>query len=290
MSKRADRLTAIRDRLSKANQGGGSYWKPKPGDNHIRILEPVGDMGLEWINVGQHFLSQGEVHVCPKFTLEQRCPICELVSELYAQGDDASKQTARKIQMSKSFWMNIIDRNNEMAGVQIFRAPKTVLDYIAALVTDPSYNDFEQEHFVFDAESGRDVNVKRVGTTMTDTKYSVVPAAKDTPLSKDAAQMDQWLEQAMDLNPVLLTEDPTEDAQFTHDDQGRLMCPVAVEPYDRLKRAVEGRSFEDALEPETVEQEGSDLPFPEDEKPDEVDEAIKARRRPSAARTRRSRR
>ena len=297
MSKQAeDRksiLQRISERLAKANLSGGSFWKAKPGDNHIRILEGVGEMGLFWINVGQHFLSRTDVHVCPQFTIgkEERCPICEMVSELYTAGDDESKKIASRIRMSKSFWMNIIDRSNPDSGPQIYRAPKTVMDVVSVLITDPTYNNWEKDEFVFDSNSGRDVNVKRVGTGMTDTKYSVVPAAKDTPLHVDPARAQQWLDQAMDLTPVELTEDPSEDAQLTHDDQGHLVAPLAIEPYDRLKKVIEGASFDEAGGAEDEEDE--DLPpFPDDSKEepakDEIDQKIATRR--SAARTRRSRR
>ena len=125
---------------------------------------------------------------------------------------------------------------------------------------------------------------------MTDTKYSVVPAAKDTPLHVDPARAQQWLDQAMDLTAVELTEDPSEDAQLTHDDQGHLVAPLAIEPYDRLKKVIEGTSFDEAGGAEDEEDE--DLPpFPEDEEEpakDEIEQKIATRR--SAARTRRSRR
>jgi len=62
---RKSRLARIRQRLSQANLGGGSFWKAKPGDNPIRILEGVGEMGLFWINVGLHYLSRCLLYTSP---------------------------------------------------------------------------------------------------------------------------------------------------------------------------------------------------------------------------------
>jgi len=291
---RKSRLARIRQRLSQANLGGGSFWKAKPGDNPIRILEGVGEMGLFWINVGLHYLSQREApHICPLFTLGERCPICEMVADLYTAGDDESKKIASRIRMVKRFYMNIIDRNSPDSGPQIFAAPKTVMDFLSVLITDPDYNDWEKDEFVFDTMNGRDVIIKRTGTGMTDTSYIVLAGAKQLPLHVDAKRAQQWLDQAMDLTPVELTDDPSEDAQLTHDDQGHMIAPVAIETFDRLQKVIDGVSFEDAGETEEQEdeEESEDLPpFPEEK--DEVEKALESTRRRgrSAARTRRTRR
>jgi len=193
--------------------------------------------------------------------------------------------------MNKRFYMNVIDRNNADAGPQIFAAPKTVMDFLSVLITDPDYNDWEKDEFVFDTMNGRDVIIKRTGTGMTDTSYNVLPGAKQTALHSDPKRAQQWLDQAMDLTPVELTDDPSEDAQLTHDDQGHLVAPIAIETYDRLKKIIEGASFEEAG---GAEDDGDEdlSPFPDDseEEPakDEIDQKIATRR--SAARTRRSRR
>ena len=73
MSKKAEdrrsRLQLISQRLAKANLGGGNLWKAKPGDNPIRILEGVGEMGLFWINVGLHYLLSGKLHTFVPYSL-----------------------------------------------------------------------------------------------------------------------------------------------------------------------------------------------------------------------------
>ena len=292
---RKSRLALIRQRLSQANLAGGSaFWKPKPGDNPIRILPGVGNMDAFhcWVQVGEHYLSRTNVHLCPQYTLAMKCPICEVAAELYADGLDESKKIASRIRYTKRFYMNIIDRNNEAAGPQVYAAAKTVFDYVAVLVTDPQYNNFEDEDgiLVFDPDAGRDVTVKRVGTGMNDTNYSAMVAARDTPLHADPDVIDQWLDQALDLTPVELSEDPAEDVKFTHDDHGMRIHPIAIEPYDRLKKVIEGVSFEDAGEAEEQEDEDDLPPFPEEK--DEVQEAIESKktRGRSAARTRRTRR
>jgi len=295
-SERSDRMKLIAERLAKANIGGGRSWKPRPGDNFIRIMEAVGDMGIFWVNVGQHWLTSQQPYTCPNYTLGEKCPICELVAELFSDGSEESKKIARRIKMNQRYVMNVISRGYEAAGPQIYYAPPTVFAFIEVLMKDPQYTDFDQGLFVFDTMEGRDINVKRVGTDRNSTRYTVVPAARDTALAADQATIDQWFEQALDLTPVLLSEDPSEDTSFTHDEFGGLVYPISVEPYARLEKVIAGTSLDDIdvgdnAEPEEEE---SDLPFPdEEEKKDEVDEAIQERRRRSsrtAARTRRTRR
>ena len=293
---RKERMKLIAERLAQSKFSNTRMWKPKVGDNHIRIMEGVGDMGIFWVNLGQHWLSRNEPHTCLSYTFGERCPICDLVSELFSDGTEESKNIAKRISTQRRWAMNIIDRANEAAGPQIYYAVPTVWAYIEALLGDPQYTNLEEDILPFGTDAGRDLNVKRVGTDRYTTRYTATPAARDTPLHRDQATIDQWFEQALDLTPVLLSEEPSEDTSFTHDEMGNLVYPISAEPYVRLEKVIAGTSLDDIdvgddAEPEEEE---SDLPFPdEEERKDEVDEAIQQRRSRSsrtAARTRRTRR
>lgn len=272
---RQSRLDAIRKKLASTDFGGGSrnYWKPKVGRNTIRILPAVDDMGdFFWVDVGKHFLQNNKTYICPEFTLGEPCPICEFVKELYSAGDAESKTLAGNIGRRKQFWMNIIDRDNEDAGVQLFTPGALIFKAIASIIGDPDYGD------IFDEDDGTDIVITRTGLGRTDTRYEVMARRKSSPLSHDPDLIDKWIESALDLSPVELSDDPEEDASFVSDKQGTLIAPVAVMPYARIKEEFEGSDVD--KEEEDVDE---THPFPNDDT-----ESVRAtiRRR----RTRRSRR
>jgi hypothetical protein len=270
------RIQRIREKLAETNLGGGGFWKPKVGSNRIRILPEVGEMDVCWVNVGQHYISQNNRHFCRSFTLDDACPICELVNELYTAGDDASKEMASDFRVTKQFWMNVIDRDNEERGVQIFTPGVMIFRQIGeGLLLDPEYGDL-----IFDPDEGLDLIIKRTGQQM-QTRYDVIPTRELTPLHADPNQAEQWLNSAKDLSPVDLSEDGAD-----------VTAPVVVETYERLQAVLEGIA---GVEEDTTQLD-EDTPFFEEEPAEEEDDdAAKIDRRisstrASAARRRRTRR
>jgi hypothetical protein len=75
----------------------------------------------------------------------------------------------------------------------------------------------------------------------------------------------------MDLSPVELTDDPSEDHALTHDEDGTLSSTVNILPYERLKEAFEG------IDPTSISA-GDDQNGDEEEPEDEVSSVISRRR------------
>ncbi len=177
---RKSRMAKIRARLTNTDtsiRGGTDYLKLKQGRNLLRILPGVGEMGdFFWQEVGKHFIPDGPVFACPNFTLGDPCPICEFVQELYQAGDNASKALASKVRMKRQFWMNVIERDNEDKGPQVYTPGVMVFNPIKGYVSDPDYGDL-----LFDEEEGLDVVVSRTGVGMK-TTYQVHPVRQETPL------------------------------------------------------------------------------------------------------------
>lgn len=263
MSKQSDRLEKIKQALAQANTGGGNtYWRPQAGQNTIRVLPGVGEMGLSfWQEVGKHYIpGSRKVFTCPDFTFGELCPICEMVGSLYDAGDEESVKLAKGLGRRKQYWMNIIDRNSEDRGPQIYTPGVQVFNLVSALFFNPDYGD------ICDVEQGYDLVVSKEGTGLL-TKYTVMPKRTPSPLSKDFAN--QWMDAAMDLSPVELSENAEEDEEYLKDEHGQLIAPVYVLPYARLKTEFEMMDLGTEEEP--------DAPFPEDE--DNVEEESAPRRR-----------
>jgi hypothetical protein len=259
---REERLAKLREKLGSTDLGGMSqrFWSPTEGRNVIRVLPAVGDMDFFFQTVGRHYLPNKETVYCPQFTSEKElpCPICDLVNELYAAGDKASKELASNIRVSKRYWMNVIDRDNEDAGPLIFTPGVTVMNALASYINDPDYGD------IFDEVDGLDMIIERTGKGLS-TEYQVKASRKSTLLSDDDELIDEWIEKAHDLTWVEVSMDSDEDADLSGD------AVVFLQPYDRIK-AEHNLDFDDEdLEDEDPEEEE------EEEAEDEVKKDVKKR-------------
>ena len=262
---RDDRLTRLRAKLQEVDTGGGAsgYMTLEEGRNIIRILPEVKEMEYFFQTVGRHYMPNKKNFYCSHFTSEGEleCPICELVNELYRAGDKASKALAGQIRVRKQYWMNVIDRSNEARGPLIFTPGVTIFNSIVAMVSDPDWGD------ITDVDEGVDLIITRTGKKL-DTSYEVMGKRSPSPLSRDPDQVASWLEDAKDLSPMDVSDNPEEDKKLS---EGHA---VYMLPYDRVVR--EAGLENDAFLAEDKEEEedllDDDLPFDEDEDEDEDDD------------------
>lgn len=259
---RSERLAALRDKLSTTDYGGhkGGWFNPKKGRNVIRLLPEVGEMEFFYQPVGKHELPGKKTVHCPNFTSEGEleCPICELVSDLYKAGDNASKELASQIRVKKKFWMNVVARGETDAkgrktsddeGPFIFPAGITIFNAISTIIGDPDYGD------IMDPETGIDLVIERSGDGV-DTSYQVTARRNESPLSDDPDQAQKWLDDAKDLSYVVLSDDPEEDKELI----GK--HAIWVWPYDRIAAEYDLDNLD-----EDVEEEPEEEPAPKKSKP-----------------------
>lgn len=251
-----DKLEKLRQKLAQTTSGSKGYMSLKEGSSVIRILPPVGGMEYFYQEVGKHTLSDDKWAYCPEVLSEgeQECPICDLQKQLYAHGD---KELAKKIRVARKYWMNVIDRGNEDAGPLILTAGITILQQIAGYVNDPDYGD------ITDPDEGWDITIDRKGKGM-DTRYDVRVKPRSSPLSADEDVASKWLEEARDLTPVGLSDDPEEDSEIT---EGRTLW---YSTYDRISKDFKLDEYEEVeySEEEEIEEEyeeEEELPEPEPE-------------------------
>jgi hypothetical protein len=180
--------------------------------------------------VGRHYsLPDDSSEFCPLFTTagEYECPICDLVGELYKSGD---KDRARKLRVRKGYWVNVIVRDpddkggttpDEKGGPRIYTPGVTVFKYFQGILTNPDYGEF------YDPYAGVDLVIERKGEGL-DTEYNVTPRRDSSPIHVNEDLMEQWLDEAIDLSWVMLSDDPAEDQKNSED------AVVILLPYDRL--------------------------------------------------------
>lgn len=225
---KAEKLAALRARVASLDLGGsgGDFWSPKEGKNVVRILPAAGNMEWFFQPVGRHTMTEdGKKTVyCPKFTSEGQleCPVCDLIDKM-KHGDTASKAMADQMRARKSWWMNIIvrDETEDSAKPHIFTPGVKIFDQLLGMVNDPDYGD------ITDLLEGFDVVIERTGTGMA-TEYQVRARRTPSALSEDKNKAQEWMEDSKDLTYVELTEDADEDKALRGDGALWLM------PYDRI--------------------------------------------------------
>lgn len=284
------RLDALLQKMDAVDSGGQGFWSPPAGRSLIRVLPEVGEMEFFFQAVGRHFnLPGNQTEICPNFTTEGdlNCPVCELVRKLY-QGSDEDRALAKKLRVSRSYWMNVIvreekDKGGETgAGPFIFTPGVMIFRAMRSLLTNPEVGEF----FDPDSDVGCDLYVDKSGSGI-DTRYEVQARRSYTPLHVDEAKEDEWLNAAVDLSYVVLSDDPEEDEERSEGHRvvvlsyHRILEKYGIGP-DTDVADVDFESNADEYKASTRRRSQPSEDDPDDELPEEDDEVgaeIRERRR-----------
>ena len=155
-------------------------WKPKEGDNVIRILPPTWDNPDHYgLTLGFHF-SIGPEHsafICPFKFKRAPCPICEKKDKLERMGMEKESKSLRAT-LRTLVWL--IDRNDEGKGPQLWGMPLSKVD---SKILEMSKNKRTGELYpVDDPEEGYDIFLTKTGTGL-NTEYTVQIDRSPTPVN-----------------------------------------------------------------------------------------------------------
>lgn len=179
-------LKKMREKLKKLNDKGGGngkttqYWKPVDGaDSTIRILptedgDPLKEFYFHYLRSEKKFDS----FLCPKKNFGDNCPVCDLVSKLYKEGDPESIAMAKDMMAKQRFFSPIVVRGEEEKGAQVWGYSKTTYETLLNLLLNPEYGD------ITDVDEGLDLVVsvsKKPGKKYPETV--IVPKRKSTVLA-----------------------------------------------------------------------------------------------------------
>ncbi len=160
-------------------------WKPKDGDNIIRILPPTWENPDHYgITTAIHFFIGPEKSsfICPFKGRKGLCPLCEKKQELEKLGRTEEAKAFRPT-VRTVVWL--IDRNDEAKGPQLWGMPLSKVD---AVILENSKNKRTREIYpVDDPENGFDIFIKKTGTGL-NTEY-IVTLDRDSSAIKKA-----WLD------------------------------------------------------------------------------------------------
>lgn len=187
----------------KRTRSGGTGWKPREGENHVRILPPTSDYfenpeDLEDLAVSYkiHFFRiEGrptEVSRCLNdLPVRQKCPACDAWRSHRKSEDPGLKEMAKDISPSDQYLFNMIDLNNLPAGLQIWTSNWTCWDKIMEIGANPAWGDVvspsEGVNFIVNKTPG---NKTRTGYP----SYSVMPDPNRTTIVPVLDEIDGWKE------------------------------------------------------------------------------------------------
>jgi len=151
----------------------GTYWTPKVGKNVVRLLPPAKpEAGNKfYFAVWNHWITAQGISVpCLNKMKGEKCYNCEKVERLRAAQE---KKKANGLSAGKRYLLQVIDRKDPDAGVQIYNCGSTVFKGLTAIIDDEDWGSV-----IFDLEKGYDIVIERTGEGL-DTKYPSIRARKD---------------------------------------------------------------------------------------------------------------
>ena len=282
-SKLAGARKALEDRRSSNSDFQTvMFWKPKLGQNKVRILPPWTSEGPHagafWREVAQHWNVSEDMKgpvLCPNKTpdIKDACPICEFITELKSDKKNvAAQELAKEIRAKTSWFLNLVDlsdsiytaadvaeakqaRPDEEVGfaagdlkVQVYAAGPTVFNNIVTIISENNLDITlpEKGHNLTITKSGKGLNTEYNVTIM------ITPTALEgwTPATKvnDLSQVGYVQEYSKILE--LLSEGKARDFMkgLPSGKAGKALAPAAVLEDDDLPESWSGPSDEGAEE------------------------------------------
>lgn len=192
------------DVKKRAEHGGGSdfdvyfnrdikMYKPKDGDNTIRILPPTWEGAEHYgLDVFVHYGvgPDRQTYLCLHKMKGEPCPICEERQRAQRSGDE---EYAKELEPKRRVVVYLIDRDAEKEGVQAYAMPQGTDQDIVKISVDKRTG----EVFGIDnPDEGFDVMFERTGTGIK-TRYEGIQLAR----RESSLGNDDWLQFAVD-NPI----------------------------------------------------------------------------------------
>lgn len=191
---------ALKKRRAGSRSGGG--WKPREGQNLVRILPPGGQYVDNWGAMQDlahafkmHFFRiEGrptDVSRCLE-ELKQTCPACDTWRAWRKSEDPGIKELAKQIAPSDQYLFNILDINNLQSGIQVWAANYTCWDKVMEIAANPSWGN------VVDPANGVNFDVQLTPGNRSRSgynSYSVMPEPQRTTVMAILQNIPNWKEE-----------------------------------------------------------------------------------------------
>jgi hypothetical protein len=192
-------LDAIRRKLgqlSGQNSKKNKFWRPTEGeDATIRLLSFADNDGQPFKELWFYYNIGNNPGMLTPNQFGDPDPIQELINTLRNESRDnkSAYELQKKLWPKMRCFAPVIVRGEEDKGVRLWSFGKMVYQELLGYMLDEDYGD------ITDVKAGRDLKIscrKQPGKKWAETK--VTPRVKQTPLSSDKKQSDEWLESVPD--------------------------------------------------------------------------------------------
>lgn len=224
----------------KATERKSIFYDIKPDTTvQLRILPPTGEDGSIFTKVVNHFrLKNEEGFGIALACLEEHgnddigneCYLCQLWKHLSGTGDKGDHKIAKDIRPSARWYVQalVYDKDEgKFVGPKLIGLSKTTADALTEILV--SQQDTGDDFFC-DPDKGQTISIKRTGSSITNTKYTVMPSGQKASLDEI---FPGW-EKKIILDVLTAVE-------------------LRMEDMDGQKRAVY-RSYEDELDWESIQE------------------------------------
>lgn len=300
-------------RQKKEKRSGGFGWKPKAGENTIRVLPPSqeyfeGDVDDFAIEYQVHFLKQEGYDTVVSRCLRDKgeyCPVCEAAAKFKDSKDAELQAFAKDIRRGEQHAMNILDLDREGGGVQGYVCGYNVYNAILEFAANPKWGD------LLSPEEGRDIVLKLTPGSEARSGYNTYAVSPD-PEKTDVTEIleeecEDW-QADLDELPSLVTgylgENelvaildrmgfPVQKAEKVEKEDGgstarsrRRARKVEKEPEDEYEAEDEGDEDdeEDAQDPEGEPEDDEEDDKEDEDEDDKEEEKPAPRKRPTRKR------
>lgn len=198
-------LSVIKNKLNALQSSGQKkekidystvLWKPRQeGDYQIRIVPSKSNPSNPFKEVYVHY-GYAKFPIYALTNWNEKDPIVEFAKQLRNTGDKEDWKLAKKIDPKMRVFVPVIVRGEEEKGVRLWEFGKEIYQKLLQLAGDEDYGDFTDinEGFDFKVTAVKGEVGGRQGL-----KTSITPKRKNSPLSKDASQIQVWLENQPDI-------------------------------------------------------------------------------------------
>ena len=185
-----NRLNSIQTKNSPKTERKNVFWRPEVGKQTVRVVPNAFNKSNPFTEAFFYYGIGPKVMISPT-NFGEKDPIAEFAKQLRQTSDSDNWRLAKKLDAKMRVFAPVIVRGKEDEGVKLWQFGKEMYMDFLNLADNEDVGDFTV------VVSGRDITITTVGPEVTGTSYnksSIMPKVKETPLSVNGDEVQDWLD------------------------------------------------------------------------------------------------
>ena len=185
-----NRLNSIQTKNSPKTERKNVFWRPEVGKQTVRVVPNAFNKSNPFTEAFFYYGIGPKVMISPT-NFGEKDPIAEFAKQLRQTSDSDNWRLAKKLDAKMRVFAPVIVRGQEDEGVKLWQFGKEMYMDFLNLADNEDVGDFT------DVATGRDITITTVGPEVTGTSYnksSIMPKVKETPLSVNGDEVQDWLD------------------------------------------------------------------------------------------------